>query len=86
MAGRVALTHGVRISAWLDVEGTVVGDGRAWDEVRFHAFPSRAAFEAVALDPGRIAAQADLRQPAITDTYTLMLRPMIDRLVESIIG
>ena len=83
-AGRIALPHGVRINAWLDVEGTVVGDGRTWDEVRFHSFPSRAAFEAVAFDPVRIAAQADHREPAIADTYTVMLRPMIDRLAESI--
>jgi len=84
VAGRVALPHGVRIGAWLDVEGTIVGDGRAWDEVRFNVFPSRAAFEAVAFDPDRIAAQADHREPAIDDTYTLMLRPMIDRLADSI--
>ncbi len=85
-AGRVALPQGVRIGAWLDVEGTVVGDGREWDEVRFHVFPSRAAFEAVAFDPVRTAAQADHREPAIADTYTLLLRPMIDRLTESIRG
>ena len=47
-AGRIALAHGVRIRAWFDVEGTVVGDGRQWDEVRVNVFPSRAAFEAVA--------------------------------------
>jgi uncharacterized protein (DUF1330 family) len=83
-AGSVALPHGVRIGAWLEVEGTIVGDGRTWDEVRFNVFPSRAAFEAVAFDPGRIAAQADRREPAIADTYTLMLRPLIDRLADSI--
>jgi uncharacterized protein (DUF1330 family) len=83
-AGRIALPHGVRINAWLDVEGTVVGDGRRWDEVRFHAFPSQAAFEAVAFDPDRTAAQADHRAPAIADTYTMLLRPMIDRLAESL--
>jgi len=41
------------------------------------------AFEAVAFDPARLAAQADHREPAIADTYTLLLRPMIDRLAES---
>jgi len=83
-AGQVALPHGVRIGAWLEVEGTIVGDGREWDEVRFNVFPSRAAFEAVAFDPRRIAAQADRREPALADTYTLMLRPMLDRLADSI--
>ena len=79
-AAGIALPHGVRIGAWFDVEGTVVGDGRGWDEVRFNVFPSRAAFFAVALDPDRIAAQADHREPAIADTYTVLLRPMIDKL------
>jgi hypothetical protein len=83
-AGRAALLHGVRIGAWLDVEGTIVGDGREWDEVRFHLFPSRAASEAVAADPDRIAAQVGGTGPAITDAYTLLLRPMIDRLAGSI--
>ena len=79
-AAEIALPHGVRIGAWFDVEGTVVGDGRGWDQVRFNVFPSRAAFFAVALDPDRIAAQADHREPAIADTYTVLLRPMIDKL------
>jgi hypothetical protein len=83
-AGRVGLRHGVRIHAWLDVEGTVVGDGRGWDDVRFNVFPSRTAFEAVAFDPDRLATGADDRPPAIADTYTLMLRPVVDRLAESI--
>ena len=54
------------------------------DEVRFNVFPSRAAFEAVAFDPARVTAQLDHREPAIADTYTLVLRPVIDRLTESI--
>lgn len=83
-AARIALPHGVRISAWLDVEGTIVGDGRGWDQVRFNVFPSKEAFMAVALDPERLAAQADHREPAIADTYALMLRPMINRLAESV--
>jgi len=80
----VALSNGVRVVAWFDVEGTIVGDGRAWDEVRFNVFPSRAAFETVAFDPERIAAQADHREPTLADTYTLMLSPIIDRLADSI--
>ena len=85
-AGRIALPHGVRIGAWFDVEGTIVGDGRGWDQVRFNVFPSRAAFEAVAFDPDRIAAQADHRVPAIADTYTVRLRPVLDRLEASVRG
>ena len=71
---------GVRIGGWFDVEGTIVGDGRQWDQVRFNIFPSKAAFMAVALDPDRLAAQADHREPAMTDTYALIVRPTIDRL------
>lgn len=90
--GREQMTHyqekafaqagpaGVRIGGWFDVEGTIVGDGRAWDQVRFNLFPSKAAFMAVALDPDRLAAQAEHREPAMTDTYALIVRPTINRL------
>lgn len=83
---RVAGPHGARIAAWFDVEGTIVGDGRRWDEVRFNAFPSKAAFLAVAMDPDRLAAQAAHREVAIADTYTMILRPTIDRLAASVAG
>lgn len=83
-AARVAVPHGVRISGWFGVEGTIVGDGRRWDQARFNLFPSKAAFMAVALDPGRLAAQAAHRETAIADTYALLLRPTIDRLAASV--
>lgn len=83
-AGDVAVPHGVRISAWLGVEGTIIGDGRRWDQARFNAFPSKAAFMAVALDPARLEAQHAHRETAIADTYTMILRPVIDQLAESI--
>ncbi len=85
-AAQVAVPHGVRVAGWFDVEGTIVGDGRAWDQVRFNSFPSKAAFMAVALDPDRLAAQRAHREPAIADTYTMILRPTIDRLAESLPG
>lgn len=83
-AGSIAIPHGVRIAGWFDAEGTIMGDGRTWDQLRFNAFPSKAAFMAVALDPDRLRMQADHRQTAVTDTYSLLLAPMIDRLAESI--
>jgi hypothetical protein len=83
-AGSVAVPHGVRISGWFGVEGTIVGDGHAWDQVRFNAFPSRAAFFAVATDPARLEAQGAHREVAIADTYALVLRPLIDRLQASV--
>ena len=82
-AADVAVPHGARISAWFAVEGTIIGDGRQWDQVRFNAFPSKAAFMAVATDPARLAAQRQHRETAIADTYTMILRPTIDRLSES---
>lgn len=82
-AGAVAAPHGVRIVAWLAAEGTILGDGRSWDEVRFNAFPSRAAFFAVAADPERVTAGTELRAAAVADTYTLVLRPLLDRLQAS---
>ena len=63
----------------------IVGDGRTWDQVRFNVFPSKAAFMAVALDPERLAAQADHREVAIADTYTFIIRPQIDRIAELLV-
>lgn len=80
----VAVRHGGRIGAWFAVEGTIVGDGRQWDQARFNVFPSKAAFMAVVLDPARLEAQAAHREVALADTYTLILRPTVDRLAESV--
>lgn len=82
-AATVAVPQGVRISGWFGVEGTIVGDGRQWDQARFNAFPSRAAFMAVVMDPARLEAQHAHREEAIADTYTMILRPTIDRLRDS---
>jgi hypothetical protein len=83
-AGKVAVPHGVRVSGWFKVEGTIVGDGREWHQARFNAFPSKAAFMAVVRDPARLEAQKAHRETAIADTYTMILRPTIDRLERSI--
>jgi hypothetical protein len=85
-AAEVAVPHGVRISGWFGVEGTIVGDGRQWDQARFNAFPSKAAFMAVVFDPDRLEAHHDHREVAIADTYTLILRPALDRLADSVTG
>jgi hypothetical protein len=85
-AAQIAVPHGVRVAGWFDVDGTIVGDGRTWDQVRFNAFPSKAAFMAVVFDPDRLAAQRDHREVAIADTYTMILRPTIDKLEASIAG
>jgi len=85
-AAKVAVPHGVRLAAWTQVEGTIMGDGREWDQIRFNVFPSKAAFMAVVLDPERLEAQKAHRETAIADTYTLVTRPSIDLLYESISG
>jgi hypothetical protein len=77
-AGKIAVPEGVHPNAWFGVDGTIIGDGRQWDQVRFNAFPSKEAFMAVVLDPDRLAAQAEHRETAIADTYTMILRPVID--------
>jgi hypothetical protein len=83
-ASTVAAAHGVRVPAWFAVEGTIIGDGRTWHQARFNAFPSKAAFMEVVFDPERLQAQAEHREVALADTYTLILRPTIDRLAESL--
>ena len=47
-------------------------------------FPSRAAFSAVVNDPERQEAHAAHREVAMSDTYTMILRPLIDRLGASV--
>jgi hypothetical protein len=73
----------VRIDGWFSVEGTIVGDGRSWSQVRFNAFPSKKAFMAGAADPERLKAQRAHRETALEDTYTMILRPTINRLAAS---
>jgi uncharacterized protein (DUF1330 family) len=79
-----AARHGVRIAGWFAVEGTIVGDGRAWHQVRFNAFPSKAAFMAVVFDPERLEAQKDHREKAIADTYTMIVRASLDDIAASV--
>ena len=56
-AAVTAGAHGGRVAGWFAAEGTILGDGRTWDQVRFNAFPSKAAFMAVVFDPARLEAQ-----------------------------
>ena len=76
----------MRFDGWFAVEGTILGDGRTWDQVRFNACPSKVAFMAVVMDPARLQAQKANREPAIADTYTytMIVRPTINRLAASL--
>ena len=82
-AAKVAVQHGVSISGFFAVEGTILGDGRDWDQARFINYPSKQAFMAVVSDPDRLKAQTH-RENAISDTYTLILRPTLNRLKDSL--
>lgn len=74
----VAQKHGGGAAAIFNVEGTIMGDGRQWDECRFIAYPSMRSFMAVVQDPERLAAQGEHRAAAIADTYTVIVRPRND--------
>lgn len=83
-AAKPAARSGVKIGGWLDAEGTILGDGRSWDQCRLNIFPSMQEFiENVVSDPGRIEKQASNREPAMADTYTMLCRPILDRLNDS---
>lgn len=86
VAGSVAVPNGLRIDGWFSAEGTIVGDGRAWHQVRFNTFPSRRAFKAVATDPDRLRAHSEHRDTAIADTYALGMWAGINTLSASMIG
>ncbi|NND73811.1 MAG: hypothetical protein HKN44_02290 [Ilumatobacter sp.] len=83
-AAVVAVKHGARVAGWFAVEGTIVGDGRVWHQVRFNEFPSKQSFMAVVADPDRLAAQQQHREAAIADTYTMIVRPAIDEIEASV--
>jgi hypothetical protein len=85
-AAKVASGHGVRVNGWFAVEDTIIGDGRAWHQVRFNEFPSKAAFMAVVVDPSRLEAQRDHREVAIADTYTMIVRARFNDLAASTVS
>lgn len=84
VAASVAVPNGVRIDGWFSAEGTILGDGRTWHQVRFNTFPSRQAFLAVASDPDRLDAHSEHRDTAIADTYALGVRARVNTLGASL--
>ena len=79
-----AARHGARVTGWFAVEGTIIGNGRVWHQVRFNQFPSKRAFLALAADPERQLAQQNHRDKAVGDTCTVLVRPAIDALAASV--
>ena len=84
IAGDRAIPNGVRVDGWFQVENTILGDDRKWDQVRFNTFPSRRAFQEVLNDPARMEAQKKYRESAISDTYTMIVTPSINKVFDSI--
>lgn len=84
IAGDSAIPNGVHIDGWFQVENTVLGDERKWNQVRFNTFPSRKAFQEVLKDPQRIEAQKKYRETAISDTYTMIVTSSINKVFDSI--
>lgn len=78
-ATEVALEIGVYPTAWFDVRGVLVGDGRQWDQLRINHMPSHAAFSALVADPRRQQGQ-EHREAGLEDTYTIMAAPLINTL------
>ncbi|MDP9236412.1 MAG: hypothetical protein M3P30_03270 [Chloroflexota bacterium] len=66
--GLAALPLGIRPAAVLEVEAVLIGDGRAWDEVRLNHFPSHGAFAALSAnaDGGRIRPSGLVPSPTRT--------------------
>ncbi len=83
VAGNLGAANGIRIEGWFCAEGTIIGDGRSWHQVRFNTFPSRRAFIAVAEDPDRSLAHTQHRDSAIADSYTLGVRAFVNTLAAS---
>lgn len=57
--------------AWFTVEGTIMGDGRKWDAVRFTAFESLAA-------AGTAARHVSAERGHAVDAYSIVVQPSIN--------
>jgi hypothetical protein len=67
---------GVFAKARLTVQGVLIGDGRAWDEVWIDSVRSRAAFDALDADPAVVAAEQH-REAAVEDAYGVTIDPVL---------
>lgn len=84
LLANASIPHGARATRWFAAEGTILGDGRAWDDVRITAYPSCASYLAVIDELERDSEYRDHRQRLIADQYSVVIRPTIDRIVRSI--
>ncbi len=66
----VLVPQGAHVAGWFDAEGTIIGDGRSWDQVRYHVYPNRESIPVMVEDP------------AVADRYSMIVRPLINRIAE----
>lgn len=75
-----AVAHGAVTGQWFDCEGTIMGDGRAFEVVTFDRYPDleswRAARVAIDADP----ACAVLTDATRCDFYNVAVEPALDRI------
>ena len=67
---------GIYTTGTFVVQGTLIGDGRAWDEVVLVRMPSRAGFQALLDDEGRVAGRYH-RLAALADNYSMITTPLL---------
>jgi hypothetical protein len=67
---------GVFPKARLAVQGVLMGDGRAWDEVWIDSVPSRAAFDALDAAPAVVAAEQH-RKAALEESFGVTIDPIL---------
>ena len=82
-AGQLVQKYGGGPVAMFEVEGTIMGDGREWDQVRFVSYPSLRAFFAMVNDPERAEAQGNHRNRALEHTYSVVVRADIDTFISN---
>jgi len=82
-AGQLVRKYGGGPVAMFEVEGTIMGDGREWDQVRFVSYPSLRAFLAMVNDPERAEAQGNHRNRALEHTYSVVVRADIDTFISN---
>lgn len=76
----LAAAHGCDHGQWYDVEGTIMGDGRAWDVICFDAFPDVESYRAWRSALAGDAAAAVLLDGAKVDAYCVAVEPQMDRM------
>ena len=81
---RIATKQGARVAGWFAVEGTIVGDGRAWHQVRFNQFPASAPSWPWPPTLNGLLPRRNTGTRRSPTAATVIMRADIDRIAESI--